>query len=96
MAGNHLWWLVKAAEPFTGWACSTSADYPGTGRQQPTGPREDFSEHEMDADDFAGVVTMSRLNSDRLYKLFYTGISDCLLWPPSHAENTIKREFKGK
>lgn len=48
------------------------------------------------AHDFTGVVTMSGLGSDRLYKLFHAGISDCLLWRPSRVENTIKREFKRK
>lgn len=82
MAGNHLWWLVEAAEPFTGRACSGLP----RNRQATADP----------ADDFTGVVTMSGLGSDRLYKLFRTGISDCLLWRPSRVENTIKREFKRK
>lgn len=96
MAGNHLWWLVKTAEPFAGWAYSASLRL-SRNRQTTSDPAmEGLFSHEMDADDFTGLAIMSDLSSDSLYKLFYTTISNCLLWQPSHVENEIKCECKKK
>lgn len=48
----------------------------------------------MDAADFTVLAVMSDLSSDSFYKLFYTTISNRLLWQPSYVENTIKCECK--
>lgn len=88
MAGNHLWWLVKTAEPFAGWACSASLRLSRNRQTTSDSAMEGLFSHEMDADDFTGLAIMSDLSSDSLYKLFYTTIS--------HVENEIKCECKKK